>query len=214
MNITGWYLVTYVKRNTILKDLHRMQLIMTIIALIGASILIMLTRFSARQMSLINKKSKMDKLTKVLNREGFEEQVMAMLHEASGHGALLILDMDNFKLINDNLGHPVGDEVLVKFARLLEDFFNRKRDVVARIGGDEFVVFMGRNVDHQNMDVLLKSFMDKMHETFDKEYADFKLTSSIGGTFVEPGLSYSTLYQRADHNLYIAKKMGKNDYQI
>ncbi len=214
MDITEWYLVTYVQKNTILKGLHKMQRTMIIIALLGAAILIVITRAYARQMSYMNKKAKTDKLTKVLNREGFEEQVHNILSEYPQQGIMLIVDMDNFKLVNDNLGHPAGDKVLVKFAKLLESFFNRKQDVVARIGGDEFAVFVGGDVNKDNMQCVLNRFMVKMKESFREEYADYNLTASIGGAFVKERNQYLTLYKSADENLYKTKKKGKNGFTL
>lgn len=105
---TGWYFITCMNRNEVLKDLWRIEFPMTIIAIIASVLLFFLTSLYSKEMSNIRTKARMDALTKLLNREGFEERVRVSLEERPGQGYLMIMDMDNFKLINDQLGHPVG----------------------------------------------------------------------------------------------------------
>jgi diguanylate cyclase (GGDEF)-like protein len=214
MDTTGWYLISYVRKTTILRDLYRNQIIMFIAALPFAILLIFITHRYALQLNEMCRKSKTDRLTKILNREGFEEKVNIELNERQGQGIMLILDMDNFKAVNDKLGHPEGDKVLIEFAQMLEDFFNRNRDFVSRIGGDEFAVFIGRNMSNDEVNIMLTKFMDKMRKNFEDEYRDFHLTCSIGGTFVTAQEKYSRLYRYADKNLYEVKRNGKNMFSI
>ena len=82
-----------------------------------------------------------EKLTGLLNREGFEKHMEEFLHSPHSLGVLILLDLDNFKKINDSLGHPQGDKVLKIFAGALKGVF-RQHDYVGRIGGDEFTVFI------------------------------------------------------------------------
>lgn len=214
MESTGWLLVTYARRNLILKYLYKVELIMALVAIIVAVILIIITnRFSGR-MNNMQMKSRTDKLTGILNREGFDEAVKEAIEKLPGQGALLILDMDNFKSINDTLGHPEGDRALVMYANLLDEFFNRKNDIVARIGGDEFAVFVGGDVNMESLGTLLRRFMDRMNDAFRKEYEDFNISSSIGAAFNNINTPYQELYHLADEQLYAVKRTGKNKFSI
>lgn len=211
---TGWYLITYVRKSNILSFLYQVEGLMALIAIAGSLTLTLVTLRYARQMDAMQYKARTDKLTKVLNREGFEEVVGAMLGEHPAQGVLLIFDLDNFKLVNDNLGHPEGDRVLIDYADLLESYFNRKNDIVARIGGDEFVVFIGRQMTRENLETMLKHFMERMQTHFKKEYSAFGFSASIGAAFAEVNLSYGELYRQADAALYHAKREGKHAFQL
>jgi diguanylate cyclase (GGDEF)-like protein len=124
-----------------------------------------------------------------------------------------ILDIDNFKQINDNLGHMFGDEVLKFVANLLNDEF--KDGYVARIGGDEFVVFAYMDVEYQNVwnklhDIQLKASHFK---TNNNEYQD--ITFTIGCIrYPDDGSDYEGLFTKADKALYRGKKKGKNCFII
>ena len=214
MDSTGWFLITYVRQRTILKTLYQAHAIMTIIAVLGTAVLIILMRKYAGEMSRMSMKSKTDELTASLNREGFAEKIQELLEKDPAHGILLIFDMDNFKTVNDRLGHPTGDRVLCEFANILEIVFNRKNEVIARIGGDEFAVFLGHDINREELEKILQRFTDEMQVRFDAEYAGCYLSASIGGSFMKEGRKYQELYKDADDNLYKAKKDGKNMYVI
>lgn len=211
---TNWYLVTYSNKKTIISYFFKIEIIMAAVAVIVSAILVVLTQRYAQEMKTMYNKAKTDKLTKLLNREGFEENVNALMNEHPAQGILLIMDLDNFKSINDTLGHPVGDKVLIEFAGLLDSFFNRTLDLTSRMGGDEFAVFIGRDVSDINMDALMKKFLGKMKETFDAEYADYNLTASVGGAFVYENAKYAELYNKADIKLYEVKQKGKNGFMV
>ncbi|MBM6820086.1 GGDEF domain-containing protein [Clostridium saudiense] len=89
----------------------------------------------------IEKISETDGLTKLLNRRGLENRLKDIFKSNNSNGVLIIFDLDNFKSVNDILGHPIGDEVLKIFSRCLTNSF-RENDIISRIGGDEFVVFI------------------------------------------------------------------------
>lgn len=214
MKSTGWLLVTYARKNLILKDLYKVEMVMFLVAAAVAVILIIITQSFSGRMSNMQRKSRTDKLTGILNREGFDEAVKSAMQKFPGQGALLILDMDNFKSINDMLGHPEGDRALVMYASLLEQFFNRKNDIVARIGGDEFAVFIGGDVNMNSLGTLLRRFMNRMNEAFRKEYEDFNISSSIGAAFNNINTPYQELYYLADEQLYEVKRTGKNRFSI
>ena len=187
---------------------------MLIIAIIASVLLFYLTSHFSREMSSIRTKARMDPLTKLFNREGFEELVRLSLADRPRQGIFMILDMDNFKLVNDQLGHPVGDQVLREFASILENYFNRNKDITGRLGGDEFAVFVGRDIAIKETEGMLKKFISIVHQNFDGKYPDQKLSVSIGVSPAADSDTYELLYQNADKALYEAKGKGKDRFQI
>lgn len=211
---TGWYFVTCMNRDVVIHNLLRIETPMLIVAIAASLFLFAVTSKYSREMSIIRKRAKRDPLTNLWNRNGFEEHVRLAMEENPEQGLLLIIDMDNFKLVNDQLGHPVGDKVLQDFSQLLETFFNRNKDVVSRLGGDEFAVFVGRNITVSEANAMLTKFIDISHQNLDEKYPAQNLSASIGAAFVSHSQSYNFLYQNADKALYVAKRNGKNGFHI
>lgn len=211
---TNWYFITCMNRDVVMQNLWRIEFPMLIVAAVAALLLFAVTSKFSREMSIIRKKAKRDPLTNLWNRNGFEEHIRLALEENPGQGLLLIIDMDNFKLVNDQLGHPVGDKVLQDFSQLLESFFNRNKDVVSRLGGDEFAVFIGRNITAAEANSMLTKFISIVPKNLAEKYPDQNLSASIGAAFVSRNESYNFLYQNADKALYEAKRNGKNRFQI
>ena len=113
--------------------------------------------------------------------------------------------------VNDTLGHPVGDKVLKEFASILTEAFSKKA-FVGRIGGDEFVVFFKEKVSRSELSEMLGDLIRTVKSTFQAEYPDKNLSSSIGAAM---GLGeYADLYRTADSALYEVKKAGKGTYYI
>lgn len=211
---TDWYFITCMNRNEVLKDLWRIEFPMLIIAVIASVLLFFLTSVFSKEMSSIRTKARMDPLTKLLNREGLEELVRMSIAERPEQGIFMIMDMDNFKLINDQLGHPVGDQVLREFASILENYFNRNKDIVGRLGGDEFAVFTGRDISDAEINGMLNKFISVVHQNFDSKYPDQKLSVSIGISRTADNATYELLYQSADKALYQAKGNGKDQFRM
>ena len=128
--------------------------------------------------------------------------------------ALLIMDLDGFKNVNDRCGHPAGDELLKLFAHILTDSM-RKSDIIGRLGGDEFLVFMSRISSSEHA----CEKAAKICEIFEKSadclpYDCGNITVSIGISFAPfDGTDFDMLYQHADSALYCAKGSGKNCYR-
>ncbi|MBO4300713.1 MAG: diguanylate cyclase [Desulfovibrio sp.] len=168
--------------------------------------------------SLVNPlehKAYVDSLTGITNRAGFEKSFKSVFVEQTGKGALFLMDLDNFKSVNDNLGHPVGDEVLVHTAHALKTVF-RGTDIVARLGGDEFVVY-APTMDIA--DVIRKksqNFLDAVRKTYSlPDGGSITVTASIGiALFPKDGGTYEKLYNSADTALYLAKDKGRNRYVL
>lgn len=166
------------------------------------------------ELATVTKESLTDALTKLANRKKLEFSVNDVLHDPRPSGMMLIIDLDNFKTVNDKAGHPEGDKVLILFAQILIRFF-RRNDVIARIGGDEFVVFidnvMPDHVLHQKMQQLLETIQMELSEYYRK----YGLSASIGIAYIDHCIrSFDELYRCADKALYEAKRSGKNCYFI
>lgn len=133
--------------------------------------------------------------------------------DSSGCHALCAIDIDNFKNVNDYLGHLVGDEVIVDIAAEIKKQF-REDDIMGRIGGDEFVVFL-RDIsplDVERKAQILQDFFREIHPNQDKDY---KITGSIGiAIYPRDGKNYRELFIKADTAMYAAKNGGKDTYCI
>ncbi len=158
-----------------------------------------------------------DALTQLPNRRLLQDritQTLAAMQRSPVHGALLFLDMDNFKAINDTRGHDAGDLLLIEVAsRLLATV--REGDSVARIGGDEFVILLdqlGANeADAANQAKLIgRKLLDTMMRPYMLGDFEFHCSASIGITLFAGGASSAQLLQQADLAMYEAKKLGKN----
>lgn len=159
-------------------------------------------------------KSEKDMLTNLLNRFGVEEKIKEYLNSDRKQGVFLLFDIDNFKLVNDQLGHPEGDSILKRIGQCVEKYF-RKEDIKGRLGGDEFLVFLENTMSKEELRGKLEKFISVTNEMIFKEYQELKVSISIGATFVTKECStYEELYQQADCAMYIAKHGGKNCFHI
>lgn len=168
-----------------------------------------------KELTLKEKASK-DLLTGLINRTSFEElceKAFATAAAANGLAAFMLVDLDNFKAVNDTYGHIAGDEVLKSTGKCLQSMF-RQDDIVARLGGDEMAVLMlhlpGMEIIHkQGAKICAK--MAQMCACGDQ----MPLSCSVGiAVFPTHGSNFATLYQNADLALYQAKQAGKNRYCI
>lgn len=157
--------------------------------------------------------SQHDALTGILNRMGLDKEVADWLkaHPAS-HGALVSLDLDGFKFINDLHGHMAGDEALRTLAKDLIESFGHDQ-IIGRNGGDEFVVFM-KDTEPEQAEKVIKAFSNKVKTfTYDGERHVFSV--SIGYTLYKgDGTSLSRLFHQSDTALYAVKLRGRNHYRI
>ncbi len=153
-----------------------------------------------------------DYLTGLLNRESAQRFVEE--HLAAGRenevSALAIVDLDNFKNVNDTYGHLCGDEVLSQIAQNLSRLF-RTTDVVARIGGDEFLVYM-QNIPAENVVMeRCRQLIAGIHQLFDGRMREVGLSCSVGIAYTPlHGKTYEDLFRHADIALYQAKHLGKD----
>jgi len=154
-----------------------------------------------------------DGLTGLTNHRTFQQKFADLLDRADRHGyrvAMLLCDVDHFKKVNDNYGHPVGDEVLRRVAKVLQDV-PRKIDVPARYGGEEFAVLLDNVSAEQARAVAERIRIEVSKIVVETEKGPLQVTESIGvALFPDDGRDRAVLIERADLALYHAKHTGRN----
>jgi len=154
-----------------------------------------------------------DSLTNCLNRRAFTGRVVRCLDQTSGSGALLVIDADNFKTVNDRFGHDRGDEVLQMIAQAIRQSV-RDTDLVGRIGGEEFGVFLpgaGFESAHHAAE-RIRAAVNALFVTSDGLVQ--RLSVSIGGAVCAGEVSFAELFRVADRRLYSAKNGGRNRVKL
>uniref|UniRef100_UPI003F4ACFA3 putative bifunctional diguanylate cyclase/phosphodiesterase n=1 Tax=Sedimenticola selenatireducens TaxID=191960 RepID=UPI003F4ACFA3 len=158
-----------------------------------------------------------DALTDLPNRLLLNERLDQAIKHAERHDTLLaviFLDLDNFKHINDSLGHPVGDQLLQEVARKLL-LATRQDDTVARIGGDEFVLLLEDIGKPENAGIAAQKLAAVFAEPFQLEQQAIRITASLGICICpQDGKDSATLLRNADSAMYRAKEEGRNTYQF
>ncbi len=157
-------------------------------------------------------KAERDALTDLLNKESSQRLTEEHLAENTDGqiSALIIIDLDNFKNVNDRYGHLFGDEVLSRISREIGRLF-RSTDVVGRIGGDEFMVFTPNISDCKLISERCETLIKTTSGLFEGHMQELGLSCSIGIAFSpEHGTAYTELFRHADIALYRAKHLGKN----
>jgi diguanylate cyclase (GGDEF)-like protein/PAS domain S-box-containing protein len=157
-----------------------------------------------------------DALTGLPNRASFERRVGEALprrRRGAGQLAIMIMDIDRFKSINDSLGHAGGDQLLVAFARRLQSSL-RENDMVSRFGGDEFTVVAENLQGREDAASIADKMLAAMREPFDVEGRALAVTASIGVAIYRDGDTSQTLMKRADEALYEAKGAGRARFHM
>ncbi len=158
-------------------------------------------------------KAERDPLTKIYNKSTTKKLIKNYLRSDTKdtYDAFIIIDVDNFKQVNDTLGHLFGDSILVDLSQEMQDLF-RSNDVVGRIGGDEFIVFL-RGMKHKSH---IEAKTNDICKIFDLLYAGedgTKITGSLGvSLYPQDGDTFDELYRKADLALYASKRAGKSCY--
>lgn len=152
-----------------------------------------------------------DQLTEVNNKATFNTLSKNILEKQNNSlHALLMLDIDDFKDVNDCYGHAVGDRVLEEVAIELKERF-RSRDIVGRVGGDEFTILM---TDIPSKEVAIKKAEELCTAVRKRRFTKCEITVSIGIAFASDEKSFNEIYNEADEALYQAKNNGKNQFQM
>lgn len=163
-----------------------------------------------RERTKLIERASRDSMTNLLNQHSFVKMTKNALK--NGSGALLIIDIDDFKDVNDTYGHDIGDEVIKKVAQILKNSC-RNSDIAGRIGGDEFAVFL---VDFSNLEALNK-YCERINKKVSliKPVENFKnISVSIGSVITSGVEEYEELFKLADKNLYVVKENGKGNHSI
>ena len=159
----------------------------------------------------VQHKTFIDSLTGLYTRNYAEARIGKLFSEAH-LGSLMMIDMDNFKHINDTYGHIIGDNTLRMFADTLKAN-TRPEDVVCRLGGDEFVVFLTDMTDRQEVTKKARDILDMLSDKLKKMDYGNEISASIGiAIFPSDGKNFEMLYSNADKSLYYVKRNGKNAY--
>ena len=156
-----------------------------------------------------------DALTGLANKALFRDRLqhaLARMDRSHGHLAVLFLDLDNFKTVNDSLGHSAGDDLLRSVAELLVGCV-RIADTAARLGGDEFAVLVEDIETRADALALAERVLEVLRRPVRVGAKDVAATASIGITFDVPGVSADQLLSNADLAMYRAKERGKNRYE-
>ena len=157
-----------------------------------------------------------DVLTGCLNKQTFMESMETWLSPKEGvkDAALLFIDLDDFKKINDTLGHEVGDKLLNYVAKKLRHILPQD-SFISRFGGDEFVIFKTKIVDLSEIQEMVYAILNIFQESIDIDGKDIHITCSIGiALYPLDGISADVLLKNADTAMYKAKELGKNTYSF
>lgn len=157
-----------------------------------------------------------DPVTKLPNRNAYNNQINKLLldyKQEQEKFALMFLDLDNFKYVNDTFGHQAGDLLLAQTAERLRHSL-RHEDFLARLGGDEFVILMNHYNDQSQISTVAEKILKAMSEPFLIDDREAFVGASIGITLCpDNGVSHEILQSQADNAMYHAKHLGKNNFQ-
>ena len=170
---------------------------------------------TVEQIQGLKKAATTDPMTGLYNKATSEQKINAECQNSTG--ALMMIDLDNFKLVNDLYGHDMGDKILIRFAEIIQSAI-RSSDLAGRLGGDEFIAFC-KNINDESVIARKAEYIYEQILLSAKEYMGNDMTiplgASIGCVFVpDEGTDYSELYKKADSALYEVKRAGKHGYHI
>jgi diguanylate cyclase (GGDEF)-like protein/PAS domain S-box-containing protein len=159
-----------------------------------------------------------DALTDLPNRTLLTDrlnQALAQVRRQDTMLALMFIDLDKFKPVNDILGHDIGDWLLKEVAGRLFSCVKRESDTVSRIGGDEFVVLLSRIEDEGDVEIIAKNILDAISQPFNIQQHSINISSSIGIAFYpKHGVDAISLMKNADNAMYHAKESGRNCFRF
>lgn len=185
--------------------------------ILGAAFTRYVLRGKVNEMQLLDQMRRQrdtDSLTQLLNRGAAEEYITRLLENVAAPSTMVIVDVDNFKKLNDTYGHTYGDSVLSSVATLLKSSL-RCTDCVCRLGGDEFLLFVPDIPSEEWAKEKATYLLEAAALLPQPADARLRLSLSIGLAFSpRQGETFATLYKHADTALYIAKNQGKNQWAV
>jgi diguanylate cyclase (GGDEF)-like protein len=163
----------------------------------------------------LQSRAERDLLSKLYNRITTQQKAEKLLANAKPNEMLVLfmIDLDNFKQINDSLGHLYGDAVIIETAHRLKHIF-RENDVVGRLGGDEFAIFIPNVPTVDFIEEKAKNICTSMSAPVLFDNIPKSVGCSIGIAYTTSSCSFKDLYEMADKALYVAKSKGKNRYEF
>lgn len=194
--------------------LYRYRSILLFIGMLAlfafAALITTLWIFQRRYTRMVVRQAERDQMTGIYNRETFKTKIRQALQKGGiTQFALVLVDIDNLKLINDTFGHAAGDEAIMKMAEILGTHFGES-GITARIGGDEFSVFIGNVESKEALSSVLEGMLEEMAQCFIAD-GRWNLGGSIGVVIEKPSeCDFDKLYRHADQALYRVKNAGKN----
>lgn len=195
-------------------DLLHLQIQFLIGILSMMALVIIFLIFNRRYATYLNYEARTDAITGAMTRKTFFQTCGRMLKELRSHegpaGYFMMVDLDYFKQINDQYGHPEGDLCLKSTAQALREVFGEEC-LIGRVGGDEFAVLVTGPVPQEQLEQDLRFFLDQIHSMGTSGH---RLSCSIGVVPALPGSSADALYHRADRMLYQAKQAGRGRFVI
>lgn len=222
VGINEWTLVTGISQDYIdklvsqqWKDVKNMMLqlfgVIIVFICIVVSINIISKLYNVKKQKQLEEKADTDLLTGLNNKLATERKIKEFIAKnPDARSMMFILDIDNFKKINDTLGHAFGDEVLRSLGKQIGAIF-RATDIIGRAGGDEFIVFLKNITDAEDIRKEAKKVEDFFKDFKAGEYTKYSATASIGvAIYPEEGEDFDSIYKAADRALYMAKERGKN----
>jgi diguanylate cyclase (GGDEF)-like protein len=220
-----WSIVCSVPKDALLKEIYKSRQYSYMFSLalfvVMLGVVCLLIKFLSNPMgemvSALEEKAVHDQLTGLLNKISFRDIATAVMEkgENTDIDVFIMLDMDNFKKINDTLGHDKGDEVIIRIGDLIKRIFGTNT-ISGRIGGDEFAVY--RRISGKDMNAvknsvanLIQLFKDEFDKEFVSEHESCGLSLSAGIVIMKKDeMSFDELYKTADNMLYRSKRNGKN----
>lgn len=219
---TGWFMIIGVPDSYFASELKpfRHTVLLMMLSILGCMLLYMVIVIYNYMLSRMSGKRKRegllhlaetDQLTGLYNKVTTERKIKEYFEENPNSQSLLfVLDIDNFKKINDTMGHAFGDEVLREIGQGLKQQF-RASDIIGRAGGDEFIILLKHVTEDQYIIREAKKLENFFNGLQVGTYTKYSVTSSIGcAIFGRDGNTFETLYKQADEALYKAKHRGKN----
>jgi diguanylate cyclase (GGDEF)-like protein len=219
-----WKVVSYLPNETLQAGTKRLQtkilflnLVLLLLVCISSWIIARdMVRRKSYQMALY-RSANFDELTGVPNRALFHDRLDQTLKQSERYKrkfALLFIDLDGFKSVNDTLGHDAGDAVLIQTAERLQKCV-RDADTVARMGGDEFTIILSTIASVDAAEAVARKIIHALAAPFSIGSEEAQIGASIGiSMFPENGTDADALLKRADDAMYVAKNEGKNDYRV
>ena len=225
--VDDWYIICSIPTRIILNEKNDMQYYIYMAGFVAALLAVLLAtvlslrmiRPVKRAVAALDNKANSDQLTGILNKLAFNGRASERLDSSLSieRHALILLDLDNFKGVNDTLGHAYGDKVLAKTGSILRAEFSTD-DFLGRIGGDEFCVLVNSSPsDDTDYEDFIRAKCEALCNAYRNYYSgddrSYKISASIGVSFFpEHGSTFEELYAASDKALYSAKKGGKDNY--